>query len=251
VVTDADERTGKATGREIQRGGKVLLTLGKPGVAGDGPGHLQPAVGRAHRSERRYFRRGRTRRRFQRAHREVLEAESYKDLGQEGKQIRGEVRHSSRPRHGFQGAAVRRRPRQQPHPDLRPEGISSKSGSNSAGQAGLFIDRNDTLHVRSPVQPQAQPRFSSVASGNRPAPRTVRSVLSSRGLGAEPEKPRAWEKAVGGPMRPVTSYWAETARNDGEEIRQEVTDGLSGSGLPSRALARSRPSRLRGAPRAL
>src|SRR5436190_5855665 len=72
-------------GREVQRGGKGPLDA-RPGRGPRRrPGHLQPAVGRAHRSERRYFRRGRTRRRLQRAHREVLERRKvHQDLGQEG-----------------------------------------------------------------------------------------------------------------------------------------------------------------------
>ena len=85
-VTDARGRDGK--GHQVFKfspDGKVLLTLGKAGVAGDGPGRLQSALRRGGRRQRRHLRRGRPRRGLQRAHREVLEGrEVHQDLGQAG-----------------------------------------------------------------------------------------------------------------------------------------------------------------------
>ena len=65
--------------------GKVLLTLGKAGVAGQRHRRVQRAVRRRRRAERRHLRRRRPRRQHQRAHREVRQGRQvHQDLGQEG-----------------------------------------------------------------------------------------------------------------------------------------------------------------------
>ena len=65
--------------------GKVLLALGKAGVAGDSEDTFNQPIGGGDCAERRYFRRRRTWRGQQRAHREILEGRQiHHDLGKEG-----------------------------------------------------------------------------------------------------------------------------------------------------------------------
>ena len=83
------------------------------------PGRVQRAVGRARRAERRHLRRRRPWRQQQCAHRQVRQdRQVHQDLGPEGLGSR-RSRHSPCARHGFARPPVRRRSRQQPHPDLR------------------------------------------------------------------------------------------------------------------------------------
>ena len=148
-VTDGVGRGGK--GHQVFKfspDGKLLLTLGKAGVAGQRTGRVQCAERRGRRAERRHLRRRRPWRQHQRAHREVRQGRQvHQDVGQEGHGA-GRVRHAARARDGFARPAVRRRPRQQPHPDLRSgRQVPRRSGSSSAGRAASTSTENDILYV--------------------------------------------------------------------------------------------------------
>jgi len=180
------ERTGRPPGREIQRGGKGPLTLGKKARGPPDARTLQPAVGRAHRSERRLFvadgHGGDSNRRAS----EVLERRKvYKDLGRKGAD-RGEFEHSSRPRHGFQGAAVVGDRGKTAESDLRPRREFPRR-VEAIRPAKRALHRSERhLWPTWPITVQREAhRFQSWHPDRQP-PRTVRSVLSS-GPGRRPE----------------------------------------------------------------
>ena len=82
-------------------------------------GHVQRAVFGAGRAQWRYFCRRRTRRQHQFAYRQILQGRQvHQDLGKERQRTR-RVRHAARAGDGLARTPVRRRPQQQPHPDLR------------------------------------------------------------------------------------------------------------------------------------
>ena len=104
--------------------GKVLMTLGKKGVAGAGLDEFDAPTEVGDRAKRRHLRRRRPHRRRhgrrQRAHREVQQGRQvHQDLGQERDGPR-RVRRDPYPGLRFERAAVCRRSSEQPNPDLRP-----------------------------------------------------------------------------------------------------------------------------------
>ena len=100
--------------------GKVLLTLGKTGVAGNGPDTFNQPSDVDRRAERRHLRRRRPRPADQRPHREVLEGRQvHQDVGQP-RRGRSRSRGAACAGVRFARPAVRRRPHQQPRPGVRP-----------------------------------------------------------------------------------------------------------------------------------
>ena len=148
-ITDGKGADGKGhTVIKFSRDGKVLMTLGKPGVAGDGPDTFNSPSDVLVAAEWHHLRRRRTWRQNQRAHR----------------QASPRTANSSR-----RGASKARDPASSmcrtALPWIRSGGCSSPivrttasrfstrrasslpSGGNSAGRRGIYIDKNDILYV--------------------------------------------------------------------------------------------------------
>ena len=142
-------RTARATPSiKFSPDGKVLMTLGKPGVAGDGPTALQRALRRRGRAERRHLRRRRPWRQHQRPHREVRQGRQvHQDLGQEG-QGAGRVRRAARARDGFRrdGCSSPTAATTASRSSIR-TASSSPSGSSSAGRAASSSTRTTCIYV--------------------------------------------------------------------------------------------------------
>ena len=119
-VTDGDAENGKGDQVfEFSQDGKVLLTLGKAGVAGDGPDTFNKPSDVLIAPERRHFRRGRTRAGLERADREIFGGRQiHQGVGQR-RNGAGGIQQSAFSGNGFQGTAICRRSREQPHPDFR------------------------------------------------------------------------------------------------------------------------------------
>jgi hypothetical protein len=144
--------------------GKVLMTLGKPGVAGDGPDDLQPALGCGHRRERRHLRGGRSRPRGSTNNRIVKFDKNGKFLKTWGKKGTGpgefDVPHAiAIDSKGRVFVADRNNNRL---PDLRP-GRQVPGGVEAVEpHLGIYIDKNDILlrgGLR--VEHQAQSRLEA------------------------------------------------------------------------------------------
>ena len=102
--------------------GQASDDAGQAGRRGERSGHVQWPIRRPGRARRQHLRGRRSWRRDQRAHGEVHQGRQvHQDLGQEGLRPR-RLRYAACARHGFRRTPVRRRPQQQPHPDLRPGG---------------------------------------------------------------------------------------------------------------------------------
>jgi hypothetical protein len=169
-VTDGEGPDGKDPRRngkghqvfKFSPDGKLLMTLGKAGVAGDGPDTFNMPSAVLVAPKRRHLRRRRPRRHVERAHREVLEGRQvHQDVGKKGSAPGDfDVAGTARAGDGLARAAFRRRSRQQPHPDLRsgrqvPRGVAAVRTAER-----LFIDRNDTLYVADhQSNPQTNPGF--------------------------------------------------------------------------------------------
>ena len=150
-VTDAQGKDGK--GHQVFKfspEGKVLLALGKPGTAGDGPDTFNAPssvlvapngdifVGDGHG--------GNTNSRIVKFSKD---GKFIKTWGKKGSRAR-RVRHAARAGDGPARTPVRRRPQQQPHPDLRSgRQISSTSGRSSADRAASISTR--TTSSTSPI----------------------------------------------------------------------------------------------------
>ena len=148
-VTDARGENGK--GHQVFKfspQGKVLMTLGKAGVSGSGPGSLRSADRRARGAQRRDLRDRQPPQREEQPRGEVHEGRQvHQGVGQEGIGPRRDQR-ASHDRDGFTRTAVRRRPREQPHPDLRSGWDATwPSGVSSAGPSGITITSDDTIYV--------------------------------------------------------------------------------------------------------
>ena len=148
-VTDALGRNDK--GHQVFKfspDGKLLMTLGKPGKPGDGPdefnapsaivtapnGDIFVADGHGGNTNARIVK-------FDKAGKFI------KTWGKKGSGP-GEFDIAARDRDGFARAAVRRRPQQQPHPDLRSgREISSTQWAQFSRPSGIYIDKNDTIYV--------------------------------------------------------------------------------------------------------
>ena len=149
-VTDgrAQERQGRTIVVKFSPDGKVLMTLGKPGVAGDGPDTFNAPSDVAGRAERRHLRRRRPRRRDQCPHREVLQGRQvHQGLGQ-ARHGAGRVRHAARHRDGFAAAACSSptAPTTASRSSIR-TASSSPSGSSSAGRAASSSTRTTCIYV--------------------------------------------------------------------------------------------------------
>ena len=98
--------------------GKVLMTLGKPGVRGLGPRPVQCADRCRGRGQRRYHRQRWPRRRYQCPHRQIHQRRQvHRSVGQarfRSGRIRGQPFAGNR----FRGPHLRGRPRQQPRRDI-------------------------------------------------------------------------------------------------------------------------------------
>ena len=134
--------------------GKVLMTLGKPGMAGDPPGHLQRAVRRRDRAERRHLRRRRPQRaEFQchaehdLANREVLERwQVHQDHRKVGFGPGG-VQDAARYRVRFPAAGCSSRTAGNNRLQiLDQEGKFLEEWKQFSRLSGIYIDKNDVLY---------------------------------------------------------------------------------------------------------
>ena len=147
-VTDARGQDGK--GQQVFKfspDGKLLLTLGKAGVAGDGPdtfnqpsdvvvapnGDIFVADGHGDNTNARIVK-------FSK------DGKFIKTWGKRGNGAR-RVRHAALDRDRFARPPVRRRPRQQPHPDLRSGRQVPRRMEAVRPPERLYIDRNDVIYV--------------------------------------------------------------------------------------------------------
>ena len=147
-VTDARGAAGK--GHQIHKwspDGKLLMSLGVAGVGGMGEtifkdpsdilaapdGSLFVADGHGANGNNRIVKL-------------AADGKFVKQWGTTGAEA-GEFRDPARPGHGLAGPALRRRSRQQPHPDLRPGRPASRTWYQFGRPSGVFIDANDVLYV--------------------------------------------------------------------------------------------------------
>ena len=154
--------------------GKVLMTLGKPGMPGDGQRHARRAFRRGDRAEWRHLRRRRPRRQHQRPHREVLQGRQvHQGLGQ-ARQGAGRVRHAARHR-----ASIRPGASSSPTASTAACRSSTPTASSCAEwkqfgrPSSVAIDKNDVLYVADSQSDEQRNPASSRASGSA-APRTAR-----------------------------------------------------------------------------
>ena len=103
--------------RKFSPDGKVLMTLGEPGVAGNDESHFNAPAARRDRRQRGYFRRGRPR--PERPHREVLEGRQVHQVMGQDRLRAGRIPGRALYRHGQARPAVRVRSLQRADPDLR------------------------------------------------------------------------------------------------------------------------------------
>ena len=120
-VTDADGKNGKGhIVVKFSPEGKVLMTLGKPGMPGDAPGIFnRPSAVAVAPNGDIFVADGHGGTSNARIVKFSTRRQIHQDLGQEGNRPR-RVRRAARHRDRFRRAAVCRRPGQQPHPDFRP-----------------------------------------------------------------------------------------------------------------------------------
>ena len=148
-VTDARGEDGM--GHQVFKfspDGKVLMTLGKAGVSGSTADLFDQPTDVVDRAERRHLRHRQPPQRQEQPRRAVHEGRQVRQgVGQEGIGPRRDQR-AAHDRDGFARAAVRRRSREQPHPDLRPgRQASSTNGGSSAGRAASSSPADDTIYV--------------------------------------------------------------------------------------------------------
>ena len=136
-VTDARGENGK--GHQVFKfspDGKVLMTLGKAGVSGSGPDLFDQPTDVVVGAERRHLRHRQPPQRQEQSRREVHEGRQvHQGVGQE-RIGPGRDQRAAHDRDGLARAALRRRSREQPHPDLRSgRQVPRPSGGSSAGRA--------------------------------------------------------------------------------------------------------------------
>ena len=183
-VTDA--RGGDAVGHQVIKfapNGRELLRLGTSAHAGDGRDALQWPDRRRRRAERRRVRQRRPRADVEQPHREVLGRRPlYQGMGRQ-RQRTGPVPRAARARARFARAAVRRGPRQQPHPDLRPgrqlfgavDAVraaerNSHRGRRHALRVGQSIERRASSRLAArPLRRQREGRHRSARSFRTPS----------------------------------------------------------------------------------
>ncbi len=133
--------------------GKVLMTLGKPGVAGDSQDTFNPPSDILVAPNGDVLVRRRPRWHHERPHREVFKGRHvHQDLGRERFGTR-RVRHAALARDGFDRPSVRRRPRKQSDSDLRsgrkiPRGVETVRPA----KRNIHRDRNDVLYAAADTQ---------------------------------------------------------------------------------------------------
>ena len=147
-VTDGQGEDGKGhTVIKFSPDGKVLMTLGKPGVAGDGPDTFNAPSDVLVAPNGDIFVGRRPRRRHQRAHREVLQGRQvHQGVGQEGHGA-GRVRRAARAGDGFTGrlfVADRENNRIQ---IFDQDGKFLAEWKQFGRPSGVYIDKNDILYV--------------------------------------------------------------------------------------------------------
>ena len=122
-ITDGRADKNKKIGHTVLKlspDGKVLMTLGTPGVAGNDETHFNAPSDVAVAPNGDIFVADGHGDRHQRPHRQVLQGRQvHQGVGQ-GRQRPRRVQRAAWPRLRRGRPPVRRRPRQQPHPDLRP-----------------------------------------------------------------------------------------------------------------------------------
>ena len=146
-VTDSQGGDGK--GQQVFKfspDGKVLMTLGKAGVAGDGPDTFNRPSAVAIASNGDIFVGDGPWRGFERANREIFEGwEVHQNLGKEGVRS-GRVLNAPLTGLRFQRAVVCGRPRKSPHPNIQSGwGISRPMETIRNGQRNFY--RQERRHV--------------------------------------------------------------------------------------------------------
>ena len=170
-VTDARGQDGK--GHQVFKfspDGKVLLTLGKAGVPGDGPdtfnepsdvvvapnGDIFVADGHDAKSNARIVK-------FSK------DGKFIKTWGTRGTEP-GQVRYAARARDRFARPAVRRRPRQQPHPDLR-SGRQVPRGVEAVQPAERHLHRQERRDLRRRLRVEHASAIRAGSAGSASATR--------------------------------------------------------------------------------
>ncbi len=164
--------------------GQLLMTLGKPGVAGNGPDHVQRPVRCSCRA--RMATSSSPTATAAKTNARVVKLLEGRQVHQGVGPAKGRAPGEFDVPHGLAidsaGPPVRRRSRQQPHPDLRPGWTSSSpSGGSSAGRAASSSTR--TTSSTSPTRSRTDewPTRGSRRASASAASRTARSPPSFRG----------------------------------------------------------------------
>ena len=150
--------------------GKLLMTLGKAGGGREAEYFYQPndvlvaPNGDIFVSEGHSSRDGQCARPEVRQERQVPQV-----LGQVGQGAR-RVRSAARAGDGFEGAAVRRRSRQQPHPDLRP-GRQLAGVDQFSRPSGIAIDKSDNIYVADSESGSVNPAHGAGSAASASAAR--------------------------------------------------------------------------------
>ena len=221
-MTDARGQNGK--GNQVFKfspDGKVLLTLGKPGVSGSGPDLFdQPTdvvvapngdifVTDSHRNGLN-----------NRIVKFTKDGKYMKEWGRKGAGPRRAER-TAHDRDGLTRPPVRRRSREQPHPDLRPGGErSSTSGGSSAGRAGSTSPA--TTRSTSPT-PSRAPTPAPASS------RASRRASASAAPAMDPSRPssRTWSRPCPTIQAPKASASTAPATSTARSCEGRCWRGMS------------------------
>ena len=186
-VTDGHVGGGKGDDvLEFDRNGKLLRTLGKPGVLpATVPIPFTEPNAVAGGAQRRYLRLGWPRAgQGQCAHRQIRQARQVHQAVGHARQRAGPVRSAAHAGDGLQGPTVRRRSRQQPHSDFR-SGRQVAGSLDAVQPTQRHITSTSTTSSTSPIRSRATPTaMGTIPAGNgesaSAAPRTAWSRPSSR-----------------------------------------------------------------------
>ena len=181
-VTDGEGPDGKDARRngkghqvfKFSPDGKVLMTLGKAGVAGEGPDTFNHAVRRSGRAKRRYLHRRRPWRELERPHREVLEGRQvHQGVGEERDRPRATSRRRTRLAMDSRGRLFVGDRGNNRIQIFDQDGKFLEEWKQFGRPSGLFIDRNDTLYLPTTSRIRRRTQGSEKASGSG-ARRTAR-----------------------------------------------------------------------------
>ena len=179
---------------------------------------LRSADRRRRRAERRHLRHRQPSQRQEQPRRPVHQGRQVRQgVGQEGIGPRRDQR-AAHDRDGFARPAVRRRPREQPHPDLRSgRHAISTSGGSSAGRAASPSPR--TTRSTSPTRSRAPTPARTSCRASRRA-----SASAARGTARSPRSSRTWNRRRRITPAPKASASTRRATSTARVVRRQMLE---------------------------